>query len=135
MNKLVITRAMVFTIAFSAQRLVLAQGPLVPPGPPGPTFKTLQQVEPRTPISSLPTPLSQPGSYYLTTNLVGVAGQHGITITGARVTLNLMGFELRGVPGSLSGILMNPATSPHVRNGSIVDWVRTASTGRMAAGV
>ena len=99
-----------------------AAGPLVPPGPPGPIYKTLQEVEPRTPISSLPFTISQPGSYYLLTNLTGVAGQHGITINGPRVTLDLMGFELRGVPGSLSGIHMNPATSPHIRNGSIAGW-------------
>ncbi|HZO85635.1 MAG TPA: right-handed parallel beta-helix repeat-containing protein, partial [Verrucomicrobiae bacterium] len=99
-----------------------AAGPLTPPGPPGPIYKTLQEVEPRTPISSLPFTISQPGSYYLLTNLTGVAGQHGITINGPRVTLDLMGFELRGVPGSLSGIHMNPATSPHIRNGSIAGW-------------
>lgn len=100
----------------------LAQSPLTPLGPPAPTMKSLDQIEPRTPISSLPFVISQPGSYYLTTNLTGTAGQNGITITGARVTLDLMGFELRGVPGSLSGILMNPATSPHVLNGSITGW-------------
>ena len=98
------------------------QGPLTPPGPPAPLFKTLQQVEPRVPISSIPITLSQPGSYYLTTNLTGVAGQHGITINGPRVTVDLMGFELRGVPGSLSGIHMNPASGPHIRNGSITGW-------------
>src|SRR5262245_16864747 len=112
----------------------LAQGPLVPPGPPGPTFKTLQQVEPRTPISSLPITLSQPGSYYLTTNLQGVAGQHGITISGPRVTLDLMGFELRGVAGSLSGIYMNPATSPHIRDGSITGWGQDGINGTNGGG-
>jgi parallel beta-helix repeat protein len=111
-----------------------AQGPLTPPGAPAPMFKTLQQVEPRTPISSLPITLSQPGSYYLTTNLVGVAGQHGILINGPRVTLDLMGFELRGVPGSLSGIHMNPATSPHIRNGSIVNWGQDGINGTNGGG-
>src|SRR5689334_14054569 len=99
-----------------------AAGPLLPSAPPGPAYKSLDEVQPRTTISSIPITISQPGSYYLTTNLVGVAGQHGITITGPRVTLDLMGFELRGVPGSLSGIHMNPAQSPHIRNGSIVNW-------------
>jgi parallel beta-helix repeat protein len=119
---------------FVSFNLALGQGSLTPPGPPAPTFKTLQQVEPRTPISSLPVTLSGPGSYYLTTNLTGVAGQHGITITGARVTLDLMGFELHGVPGSLSGILMNPATSPHVRNGSIVSWGQDGINGTNGGG-
>src|SRR6185503_17858604 len=71
---------------------------------------------------------------YLTTNLIGVAGQHGITITGPRVTLDLMGFELRGVGGSLSGIHMNPATSPHIRNGSIVSWGQDGINGTNGGG-
>jgi len=134
MNKLVISRTLAFTFVLSIQTTVQAQGPLAPPAPPGPTFKTLQQVEPRTPISSLPITLSQPGSYYLTTNLAGVAGQHGITINGPRVTLDLMGFELRGVPGSLSGIFLNPATSPHIRNGSITGWGQDGINGNNGGG-
>src|SRR6266850_2137755 len=118
LNALTLASTLLGTAVFS----IHAQGPLTPPGAPAPIFKTLQEVEPRTPISSLPITLSQPGSYYLTTNLVGSAGQHGITITGPRVTLDLMGFELRGVPGSLSGIFLNPATSPHLRNGSLTGW-------------
>jgi len=127
-------RILVSALVLSLQAAVLAQGPLAPPGPPGPTFKTLQQVEPRTPISSLPITLSQPGSYYVTTNLQGVAGQHGITINGPRVTLDLMGFELRGVPGSLSGIFLNPATSPHIRNGSITGWGQDGINGNNGGG-
>lgn len=114
--------------------MTLAQGPLAPPGPPAPMFKTLQQVEPRFPIFAVPTNIIQPGSYYLTTNLTGVAGQHGITIAAARVTLDLMGFELRGAPGSLSGLLMNPATSPHVRNGSITGWGQDGINGTDGGG-
>jgi len=121
-------------IAITAIQPVRAAGPLVPPGPPGPLFKTLDEVQPRTPISSLPFTISQPGSYYLTTNLAGVAGQHGIIITGPRVTIDLMGFELRGVPGSLSGILMNPATSPHIRNGSITGWGQDGINGTNGGG-
>src|SRR5947208_16830687 len=57
-----------------------AQGSLTPPGPPTPTFKTLQQVEPRTPIDATHTPgegdnqfvINSPGSYYLTGNITGV---------------------------------------------------------------
>jgi parallel beta-helix repeat protein len=117
-----------------AEITILAQGPLVPPGPPAPMFKTLQQVEPRTPISSLPFVITAPGSYYLTTNLTGAAGQNGIVINGPRVTVDLMGFELRGVGGSLSGILMNPATSPHIRNGSIFGWGQDGINGTNGGG-
>lgn len=101
---------------------VRAQGPLVPPGPPAPLMKTLDQVEPRTPIGSLPYTISQPGSYYLTTNLLGVAGLDGITISTDNVSLDLMGFTLRGVGASLSGILLNPATKVHIHNGNITGW-------------
>ena len=48
---------------------VAAQGSLTPPGAPAETMKTLEQVEPRTPVSSLPFTITQSGSYYLTTTL------------------------------------------------------------------
>jgi parallel beta-helix repeat protein len=114
--------------------LALGQGALNPPGPPGPIFKTLEQVEPRKPISALPFIINQAGSYYLTTNLSGVAGQHGITIVAPDVTVDLMGFELLGVPGSLSGIHMNPAFRPHIRNGSITGWGQDGVNGTNGGG-
>jgi parallel beta-helix repeat protein len=95
-----------------------AQGPLSPPGTPAPTMKTLQQVEPRTAISSLPFAITQPGSYYLTGN---VSGSGGITITASGVTLDLMGFELVG--GSGSGILVTGTrTNLVIRNGVVRNW-------------
>lgn len=135
MKALVHSRHLAFIISMlSLISTAPAQGPLTPTGPPAPMMKTLEQIEPRVPISSLPFVISQPGSYYLTTNLAGVAGQPGITINGPRVTLDLMGFELRGAPGSLSGILMNPATSPHIRNGSITGWGQDGINGTNGGG-
>jgi hypothetical protein len=108
-----------------ALRTASAQGALTPPGPPGPTMRTLQQVEPRTPITTLPFTIAQPGSYYLTTNLTGVNGADGITITSGGVTLDLKGFALIGVPGSGSAINI-PATSLctnlTILNGTVRDW-------------
>ena len=74
---------------------VLAQGPITPPGAPAPAMKSLDQIEPRTPISSLPFTISQSGSYYLTRNLQFTAGTGpAISINANYVTLDLMGFTL-----------------------------------------
>jgi hypothetical protein len=81
---------------------VFGQGDLTPPGAPAPTMKTLTQVEPRTPIISLPFTASQPGSYYLTANLSSTAG--GIRITAADVTIDLNGFTITGPGAGSSGI-------------------------------
>ena len=74
---------------------VSAQGPLTPPGAPAPTMKTLELAQPRRPISSVPFVIDQPGSYYLTGNLVlGTSAPGAIDITASNVTLDFMGFTL-----------------------------------------
>ena len=52
------------------------------------------KLEKRTPISSLPFMVTSSGSYYLTGNLTGTAGQAGIAITADHVTIDLNGFAL-----------------------------------------
>ncbi|SRR6266536_1908978 len=66
--------------------------------------------------------ISQPGSYCLGSNVVGVAGQNGIRIDADNVTLDLAGFGMLGVSGSLSGILINTHFHIAIRNGSITGW-------------
>jgi parallel beta-helix repeat protein len=127
--------AFVLAFAFLLQPVscLLAQGPLTPPGAPAPTMKTLDQVAPRIPVNSTTTPgdatsvfkITQPGSYYLTGNITGVSGKNGIYVTAGNVTLDLMGFDLVGVAGSLDGIHVdNLAASVNyaVRNGSVRNW-------------
>jgi len=87
----------------AAPRL-LAQGPLTPPGPPGATGRSLEQIEPRTPIAASTTTISisQPGSYYLTGNIAVTTG-NGISITADNVTLDLNGFSITSKSASPNG--------------------------------
>ncbi len=110
------------TIAYEA----FAQGPLTPSGAPAPTMKTLQQVEPRTPIGALPYDITQPGSYYLTGPLFST--NYGIRIFSHDVTVDLMGFTITGTANPmLPGIhvVANNVTSFRnivVRNGGISEF-------------
>jgi parallel beta-helix repeat protein len=66
--------------------------------------------------------ISQPGSYCLSDNVAGVSGKNGIRIDADNVTLDLAGFAMLGVSGSLSGIFINTHFHIAIRNGSISGW-------------
>ena len=98
-------------------------------------MKTLTQLEPRTALTSATAPgdasslfvITQPGNYYLTGNLTGVTGKNGISIKTSSVTVDLNGFLLKGVPGSLSGVLLDDGIQADgqiitVKNGCIAGW-------------
>ncbi len=103
-----------------------------PPGPIAPTMKPLSQVEPRIAINSENTPgdddalfkITAPGSYYLAGNVSGEPAKHGIEVAAPGVTIDLMGFDLAGVPGSLDGIRLTGPDSHALRvhNGTVRNW-------------
>ncbi|HZW07958.1 MAG TPA: right-handed parallel beta-helix repeat-containing protein [Phycisphaerales bacterium] len=109
-------------------------GPLNPPaGPVAPTGRTLDAVEPRKPLNATTAPgtafsmhyITQPGSYYLTGDVVGEAGKNGIFIEASDVHIDLMGFRVLGVPGSQTGIAQANAAGARgvsIANGSVRGW-------------
>ena len=114
----------------------LAQGSLTPPGGPAPMMKSLDQVEPRTPITSLPIVISQGGSYYLTRSFaLDFAVLDAITIRADNVTVDLCGFTIQQTTNAVavagvrigSTSINTPVRNAVVRNGTI--------TGFAAAGV
>ena len=115
------TKLLALAFLLHPSSFLLAQGPLAPPGAPAPTMKTLDQIEPRTPISSAPFTISASGSYYLTGNLT-VATGNAITISADQVTLDLNGFSIssthatgNGTAVSISGTRRNVT----VKNGHL----------------
>jgi len=103
-------------------------GPITPP--PGPVTST-PGPEPRIAINATNTPgdansifrIAQPGSYYLTGNVTGEAAKNGIEIGASGVTLDLNGFDVVGVTGSLDGISATASLRNFtLRNGSVRNW-------------
>ncbi len=119
-------------------------GPLAPPpGSVEPTYKTLQQVEPRTPISQddVPLTITDSGSYYLTENLqpTALGDQHIIRIVAPNVTLDLNGFTIVGsteAVTALDGIsLPDGLENTAIVNGFIVGCVDAGIDGPNADNV
>lgn len=120
-------------LALVVSAAALYAGPLNPPaGPIAGTYKTLHEVEPRIAINAANTPgningtfvITQPGSYYLTGNVTGEVGKHGILIGSDGVTIDLNGFTLTGVPGAFSGVghSVSSYRNVTVRNGTATGW-------------
>lgn len=92
---------------------------------------TLSQVQPRIPVDTIHTPgnsateylITTPGSYYLTTNIIGVSSENGIEIEASDVTLDLNGFSMIAPAAANTAILIfSGITNTVIRNGIISGW-------------
>lgn len=122
------------TVVLFINQRGFSQGDLTPPGAPGPLFKTLQQVEPRTPIDSDHTPgdasslfrITSPGSYYFVGNISvgrGLTPQNGIRVSASDVTIDMNGFRLLGGTNDLHGITVDSGRKNiAIRNGHITGF-------------
>lgn len=110
---------------------LLAQGALTPPAAPGPMFKTLAQIEPRTPlVAGSPgvdvsvagtITITAPGSYYLTGPIVKTGNNYTVIIAASQVALDLGGFTISsdGSPYGSAIRINNALSGITIRNGVI----------------
>ncbi|MDI6775556.1 MAG: right-handed parallel beta-helix repeat-containing protein, partial [Verrucomicrobiota bacterium] len=112
-----------FTGKSGLDQMAWARGRLTPPGAPAPIMKTLDEVEPRAPITSLPFTITNAGAYYLTASLTSTG--HGVVVQSGQVTVDLMGFAITGDRGSgdygvsICGTTGSAVENVVVRNGTI----------------
>lgn len=115
------------SIVFVALALLLSPaiyaGNMEPSAPPGPTMKTLDEVEPRIPIgqADIPKTINTSGSYYLTEDVIAVGT--AIIVDHNDVTIDLKGYTITGPDLGINyGIFMNGCCNVEIRNGTIRDF-------------
>jgi hypothetical protein len=115
--------------ALVASAALLTAGPLDPPsGAISPTYKTLNEVEPRIALTQANAPgdtdsvfrITKPGSYYLTENMVAASGKSAIEIAASNVTIDLNGCTISSL-ATLAAIrvTVDNRTNISIRNGHI----------------
>ena len=83
---------------------------------------SLAMDEVRTPISSLPFTIDQPGFYYLTEGLEDPTGTGGIDIEVGDVVLDLMGYALDGIGVADYGVEITGGSNITIANGIIKNF-------------
>ena len=133
-------------VIFGFKSLALAGDINPPPGPIGPTMKTLNEVEPRT-VLLLPSgggaaaaaasaiTISVPGSYVLGVSLTATTAAPGIVIAASNVTLNLNGMVLDGSNVGTDGIIVQGVqTNIAIFNGGLTRWTESGVDASSAFG-
>lgn len=139
-------RTLLLAASLALPALALAQGALAPTGAPAPSMRSLDQIEPRTPLTDAIPGLNRganggfiiqnPGSYYLTGNL-SVSFGDAITINSSGVTVDLGGFAVSSLLASTGGCGITTASGTSritIRNGCITGGVASAANGFSGAG-
>lgn len=136
-TKSLVTLAGALAGFYLVQTHARAQGSLMPPaGVPAPVMKSLDQIEARAPISSAPFTITQPGAYYLTTNLT-VASGNAIIIASSGVSLDLGGFTIassfsNAIESGAAILLQGNLTGIKIANGHIKSGVTNQISGGYA---
>lgn len=102
-------------ILLALTSIAFAQGDLTPPGPPGLTMRSLDEIKPGIPLNQTNTQgdatsvfkITKPGSYFLTGNIKPPAGKNGILIAlllPGVVEVDMGGFGLDGTDAGPTAI-------------------------------
>lgn len=120
--------AAAFILCLSIAPSVLAGDINPPAGPVAPTMKTLDEIEPRTPIhqADIPLTITTPGGYVLAEPLTATGPASVIDIQAENVSIDLAGFTITGIAGSTTAITSGSgADAATIANGAIASFEGT----------
>ena len=106
---------------------VAVAGDLQPPAAPGSTMKTLDEVEPRIPISQddIPLTINQNGSYYLTEDLTATETAITVAVAGSYFLRNF----LKDYQITRLIVFMNPGIDPQGAGWNVIQSMTAVGSG------